>query len=82
MKFPSGGRGPQPGGKCPGLSPRIFRHPLGLQGAGGISEISVTVREILTKNRKNVNGPEIETGSGRGPMTSPSGSGPRGPCRV
>ena len=49
--------------------PTIFTHPLGLQGTGGISEISLTVREILTKNRKNVNGSEIETGSGRDPMT-------------
>ena len=82
MKFPSGGRGPQPGGKCPSLSLGGFGHPLRPQAGEGISKISSTVREKFAKNEKNLNGREIETGSGRGPMTSSSGRGPRGPCRV
>jgi len=53
------GRGPPTGGKCPGLSPRIFRHPPGLQDAGGISEISRSVAEKFAKNKKFSNDSEI-----------------------
>jgi len=82
VKFRSGGRGPPTGGKCPSLSLRIFGDPLRLQAGEGILEISLGVTELFAIYEKNVNGSEIETGSGRGTMTSSSGSSPRGLCRV
>jgi len=85
VKFRSGGRGPPTGGKwgkCPSLSLRIFGDPLRLQAGEGISEIYLGVTELFAIYEKNLNGREIETGNGRGPITSSSGSGPRGLCRV
>jgi len=62
--------------------PRNFGHSLRPQTGGGILEICLRVWEQLAKNWKNVNCREIETGSGRGQMTSWTGSGPRGLCCV
>ena len=39
-------------------------------------------QEVIGEKQKNVNGREIETGSGRGQMTSSSGSGLRGQRHV
>jgi len=75
VKFWVWGRGPVMGDKCSTLSPAIFGHPLCPQTASEILEMSSRVREQIAKNRKNVNGPEIETGSRRGQTTSSSGRG-------